>query len=232
MINEIDFCKRKNCMRYEMKSQFIFIIFVILSLFIITDIQAQNENTRQNMKGNMKNSETATFASGCFWCSEAIFERVKGVESVVSGYAGGKTPNPTYEEVCSGTTGYAESVQIKYDPSVVSFVDLLKIFWKTHDPTTLNRQGNDIGTQYRSAIFYHNDGQKKLAEEYKKKLDESGIWGKPIVTEIAPFTNFYKAEDYHQNYYENNPQQGYCAYVITPKVEKFEKVFKDMLKKQ
>ena len=214
-----------------MKSQFKFIVSIVLALLIVTGVEAQNGNNQQTMKGNMKKSEVAAFASGCFWCSEAIFERVKGVESVVSGYAGGTTPNPTYEEVCSGTTGYAEAVQITYDPSVVSYVDLLKIFWKTHDPTTLNRQGNDIGTQYRSAIFYYNDEQKKLAEEYKEKLDKSGAWDKPIVTEIVPFTNFYKAEDYHQSYYDNNPNQGYCAYVIAPKLEKFEKVFKDKLKK-
>jgi peptide-methionine (S)-S-oxide reductase len=221
----------KNGQRYEMKDQFKFIVYLILGLLIITVAEAQNGSKLQTKKGKMKKSEIATFASGCFWCSEAIFERVKGVESVVSGYAGGITPNPTYEEVCSGSTGYAESVQITFDPSVVSYVDLLEIFWRTHDPTTSNRQGNDIGTQYRSAIFYHNDEQKKLAEEYKEKLDKSGAWDKPIVTEIVPFTNFYKAEDYHQNYYDNNPHQSYCAYVIAPKLEKFEKVFEDKLKK-
>ena len=214
-----------------MKNQFLLIVCFVFSILIINAAGAQSTSNKQIMKGNMKNLEKATFGMGCFWCSEAVFERVKGVESVVSGYAGGKTSNPTYEEVCSGSTGFAESIQITYDPTVISYDELLEIFWKTHDPTTLNRQGNDIGTQYRSVIFYHNDEQKKLAEEYKEKLDKSGAWDKPIVTEIVPFTNFYKAEDYHQDYYANNPNQGYCAYVIAPKVEKFEKVFKDKLKK-
>lgn len=214
-----------------MKSNFVFIVLMLIGFFIVNAADAQNVNNKQTTKGSMKNLEKATFASGCFWCTEAVYERVKGVESVVSGYAGGKTPNPTYEEVCSGSTGYAEAVQITYDPSVITYDELLEIFWRTHDPTTLNRQGNDVGTQYRSVIFYHNDEQKKLAEEYKKKLDQSGAWDKPIVTQIVPFTNFYKAENYHQNYYENNPNQGYCAFVIAPKVEKFEKVFKNKLKK-
>lgn len=175
--------------------------------------------------------QTATFGSGCFWCTEAIFERVKGVVKVESGYSGGTVENPTYEEVCTGKTGHAEATQITFKPDVVSYAELLKVFWKTHDPTTLNRQGNDVGTQYRSVIFYHNDEQKKLAEKYKKELDESGAWDKPIVTEISPFINFYKAENYHQDYFENNPSQPYCSFVIAPKVEKFEKVFKDLLKK-
>lgn len=214
-----------------MKNQFLIIVFLVFSLLIINAASAQSTGNKQTMKGNMKNLEKATFGMGCFWCSEAVFERVNGVETVVSGYAGGKTSNPTYEEVCSGSTGFAESIQITYDPAVITYDELLEIFWKTHDPTTLNRQGNDIGTQYRSVIFYHNEEQKKLAEEYKEKLDKSGAWDKPIVTEIVPFTNFYSAEDYHQDYYANNPHQGYCAYVIAPKVEKFEKVFKDKLKK-
>lgn len=214
-----------------MKNQFLIIVFLVFSLLIINAASAQSTANKQTMKGNMKNLEKATFGMGCFWCSEAVFERVKGVETVVSGYAGGKTSNPTYEEVCSGSTGFAESIQITYDPAVITYDELLEIFWKTHDPTTLNRQGNDIGTQYRSVIFYHNEKQKKLAEEYKEKLDKSGAWDDPIVTEIVPFTNFYSAEDYHQDYYANNPHQGYCAYVISPKVEKFEKVFKDKLKK-
>jgi len=174
--------------------------------------------------------DSATFGSGCFWCTEAIFERVKGVHKVISGYAGGTTENPSYEQVCTGKTGHAEVCQIIFDPSVVSFADLLKIFWKTHDPTTLNRQGADEGTQYRSVIFYHSDEQKKLAEHYKLELDKSGSWKDPIVTEISPFTKFYPAEAYHQNYFANNPTQGYCSFVIAPKVEKFEKVFKERLK--
>lgn len=186
---------------------------------------------KQVMDNQNKNLDTATFASGCFWCTEAIFERVNGVKSVISGYSGGTVPNPTYEEVCTGNTGHAECTQIIYDPSVISYDELLEIFWKMHDPTTLNRQGNDVGTQYRSAIFYHNEQQKEKAEYYKKKLTDEKIWDKPIVTEITKFTKFYPAENYHQEYYDKNPNQGYCAYVITPKVEKFEKIFKDKLKK-
>lgn len=174
--------------------------------------------------------DTATFGTGCFWCTEAIFQRLKGVEKVTSGYAGGTVLNPTYEEVCSGTTGYAESCQILFDPAVISYDELLKVFWETHDPTTLNRQGNDVGTQYRSVIFYHNEEQKEKAEKYKAALQKSGAWDKPIVTAVEPYTNFFSAERYHQNYYNNNPRQMYCQYVIRPKLEKFEKVFKDMLK--
>jgi peptide-methionine (S)-S-oxide reductase len=173
--------------------------------------------------------ETATFGSGCFWCTEAVFQRLKGVESVVSGYAGGSVENPTYEEVCSGNTGHAEAIQIKYDPSQIKYDEILEVFWKTHDPTTLNQQGNDYGTQYRSAVFYHNDEQRKLAEEYKKKLDAAKIWDRPIVTEITPFTNFYPAEKYHQNFYNNNPNQPYCSYIIRPKLKKLEEVFRDKL---
>ena len=174
--------------------------------------------------------EVATFASGCFWCTEAVFQRINGVEKVVSGYSGGHTVNPTYRQVCSGDTGHAEALQVHYDPSKVSFEQLLKIFWKTHDPTTVDRQGNDVGSQYRSAIFYHNEEQKRLAEEYKKKLDQARIWDDPIVTEITPFTNFFSAEDYHQNYYNENSNQPYCAFTIRPKIEKLEKVFRERLK--
>lgn len=173
--------------------------------------------------------ETATFGSGCFWCTEAVFQRLKGVESVVSGYAGGFVENPTYEEVCSGNTGHAEAIQIKYDPSQITYDEILEVFWKTHDPTTLNQQGNDYGTQYRSAVFYHTDEQHKLAEEYKKKLEAAKIWDRPIVTEITAFTNFYPAEKYHQNFYNNNPNQPYCSYIIRPKMKKLEEVFRDKL---
>ena len=176
--------------------------------------------------------QKATFGSGCFWCTEAIFENLSGVSSVVSGYSGGQVENPSYEAVCTGTTGHAEVTQITYDPNVISFDELLEVFWKTHDPTTLNRQGNDVGTQYRSVIFYHNEEQKELAEKYKAELNKSGAWDNPIVTEISPFTNFYPAEEYHQDYYMNNSNQGYCAFVIAPKLEKFKKVFKDKLKTQ
>jgi len=176
-------------------------------------------------------NKLATFGTGCFWCTEAIFERLVGVESVVSGYSGGEVFNPTYEQVCSGNTGHAEVCQIEYDPKVISFDELLEVFWKTHDPTTLNRQGNDVGTQYRSAIFYHDDRQKEIAESYIAKLDSEKIYSNPIVTEVTPFKNFFPAEKYHQDYYRNNTFQGYCAFVITPKLEKFEKIFKDKLKK-
>ncbi|MEM9671759.1 MAG: peptide-methionine (S)-S-oxide reductase MsrA [Bacteroidota bacterium] len=172
----------------------------------------------------------ATFGSGCFWCTEAVFQDVMGVQSVVSGYTGGKISKPTYREVCSGRTGHAEVVQITYDPEVISYDELLEIFWKTHDPTTLNRQGADVGTQYRSVVYYHDEEQKKLAEEYKQKLDESGAFASPIVTEISPSETFYPAEDYHQNYYKNNPEQGYCSFVIRPKVDKFKQVFSNKLK--
>lgn len=174
--------------------------------------------------------QTATFGGGCFWCVEAVFEELNGITSVVSGYAGGHKENPTYKEVCDGTTGHAEVCQIQYDPKIVSYAELLEVFWKTHDPTTLNRQGNDVGTQYRSVIYYHNDEQKQLAEGYKKKLDEEKIWPNPIVTEIEPLPKFYPAENYHQDYYSENGNQPYCSFVITPKLEKFRKVFKDKLK--
>jgi len=196
----------------------------------VTNVHSEKK-TEIGDTNNMDSLQIATFGSGCFWCTEAIFERLNGVVKVESGYSGGKVENPTYEEVCTGTTGHAEVTQITYDPSIISFDELLEVFWKTHDPTTLNRQGNDVGTQYRSVIFYHNEKQKELAENYKAELDKSGVWDNPIVTEISPFTNFYSAEKYHQDYYNNNPNQGYCTFVITPKVEKFEKVFKDKLKK-
>jgi peptide-methionine (S)-S-oxide reductase len=175
--------------------------------------------------------DTATFAEGCFWCTEAQFQQLEGVVKVVSGYTGGHTPNPTYEMVCADTTGHAEACNIIYDPSKISYEELLKAFWYSHDPTQLDRQGNDVGTQYRSAIFYHSEKQKELAEEYKKKLNASGAWDKPIVTTIEPYTIFYPAEDYHQDYYNNHKFQPYCQFVIRPKLAKFEKVFKDELKK-
>ena len=174
--------------------------------------------------------ELATFGGGCFWCVEAIFERVNGVHSVESGYSGGHVQNPDYKQVTSGVTGHAEVVQISYDPDVVSYMELLEIFFKTHDPTTLNRQGADVGTQYRSIVIYHNDQQRALASDMIQKLDEEEIWNDPIVTTVEPFEAFYSAEAYHQEYYENNPNRGYCTLVINPKVEKFEKVFKEKLK--
>jgi len=180
------------------------------------------------------NSDTfqlATFGAGCFWCTEAVFQRVNGVIKVESGYSGGTVSNPTYEAVCTGKTGHAEVTQITFDDKIISYTELLKIFFKTHDPTTLNRQGADVGTQYRSVIFYHDDDQKKIADKIKHELETAKIWDAPIVTEISKFSKFYKAEDYHQNYYNNNSNQPYCSFVITPKIEKFEKVFKDKLKK-
>lgn len=176
------------------------------------------------------NIETATLANGCFWCTEAVFQQLDGVLKVTSGYTGGHVPDPTYEEVCNKTTGHAECLSIEFDNQKISFDELLEVFWKTHDPTTLNRQGNDTGPQYRSGIFYHSDEQKEKAEKYKKELDAGGVFDNPVVTEITPFTTFYPAENYHQNYYNNNGAQPYCSYVIRPKVEKFKKIFRDKLK--
>lgn len=179
---------------------------------------------------SLNKMDTATFGAGCFWCIEAVFQELKGVVSVTSGYTGGFVKNPSYKEVCTGKTGHAEVAQIVFDPAVVSYDDLLQVFWKTHDPTQLNRQGNDVGTQYRSSIFYHNDTQKKQAEYYKGKLEESKAYDQPIVTTIEPLGDFYKAEDYHQNYFSQNGDQPYCTFIIQPKVEKFRKAFADKLK--
>lgn len=175
--------------------------------------------------------EVATFGTGCFWCTEAVFQQLEGVTKVESGYSGGQVKNPTYEQVCSGATGHAECLNIIYDPAKITFDDLLEVFWQVHDPTTLNRQGNDIGTQYRSVVFYHDPEQKEKVEKYKVELTKSGAWDNPIVTTLEPFEKFYPAEKYHQNYYKDNPGQGYCQFVIRPKVEKFQKVFKARLKK-
>ena len=172
-----------------------------------------------------KNLETATLAAGCFWCVEAVFDDLRGVQDVVSGYSGGHTMNPTYQQVCSETTGHAEVVQIKFDAEEISFSDILHIFFAVHNPTTLNRQGNDIGSSYRSAIFYHSDEQKSVAEEVINKIDDANIWEEPIVTEVTEFTNFYPAENYHQEYFANNATQPYCAAVVAPKVANFRKMF-------
>lgn len=176
--------------------------------------------------------EKATLAGGCFWCTEAIFKRLKGVISVVPGYAGGKVENPTYEEVCTGTTGHAEAIQIEFDPKIISYEKILEVFWHTHNPTTLNRQGNDVGPQYRSSIFYHTDEQKKIAEESKMNLEKEDIYDGNIVTEIAPFTNFYVAEDYHKNYFDRNKGDSYCDFIITPKVQKLLREFRNDLKEE
>ncbi len=199
------------------------ILFIICVLINTSGQAKMNENNKY---------ETATFASGCFWCTEAVFQNVKGVKEVVSGYTGGNVPEPTYEQVCSGTTGHAEAVQITYDPNVISYLQLLEIFFSTHDPTSLNRQGADVGTQYRSAVFYHNEKQKKEVEAVIEKLKKEKVFDSPIVTEVVEFKEFYKAEEYHQNYYEKNSKQPYCAFVITPKLEKFKKIFSSLLKKE
>ncbi|MBD99110.1 MAG: peptide-methionine (S)-S-oxide reductase [Verrucomicrobia bacterium] len=171
----------------------------------------------------------ATFGSGCFWCTEGIFKQLKGVRRVTSGYSGGLRKNPTYEQVCSGATGHAEVVQIEFDDDVIKFAQLLEVFWNTHDPTTLNRQGADVGTQYRSVVFYHDSIQKETALAIKQALDDSDAFGNKIVTEISPIENFYPAEDYHQDYYKNNPDKGYCQMVVRPKIEKFQKVFREYI---
>jgi len=178
-----------------------------------------------------KQVEVTTLAGGCFWCLEAVFDELKGVESVESGYSGGNVQNPTYAQVCDGDTGHAEVVQVTFDPQVISYKDLLTIFFTIHDPTTLNRQGNDVGTQYRSAIFHHDEEQKRVAEEVIREITAAGIWDAPIVTEVTPFDRFYIAEDYHQEYFKKNPFQGYCRVVIAPKVAKFRHKFADRLKK-
>jgi methionine-S-sulfoxide reductase len=205
-----------------------FLLSVVLLFATAGILAGENEEKMKNM--NEQKTELATFAGGCFWCTEAIFERVRGVQSVVSGYSGGHVINPSYREVTSGRTGHAEAIQLTYDPSEITYVELLEIFFKTHDPTTLNRQGADVGTQYRSAVFFHSEEQKKTTEEIIMALNREAIWKDPVVTEVTEFSNFYPAENYHQGYFENNPQQGYCRVVIQPKVEKFIRVFEDKLK--
>lgn len=217
--------------------RFLFSISAIIPLSILLSC-VQKGNAEQSTAISRANDsisfsakkEIATFGTGCFWCSEAIFQQLKGVSKVTSGYSGGTVANPTYEQVCTKNTGHAEVVQVEFDPSIITFDELLEVFWKTHDPTTLNRQGNDVGTQYRSVIFYHNEAQKQKAEKYKADLDKSGAWQNPVVTAIEPYENFYAAENYHQDYYKLNGKEPYCQYVIAPKLEKFEKVFKDKLK--
>lgn len=196
-----------------------------------SNIKKETENMEPKNQNALPAVETAIFANGCFWCTEAVFEELDGVISAESGYIGGKTENPDYKAVCTGTTGHAEALQILYDPLKISFDELLAVFWQTHDPTTLNRQGADVGTQYRSGVFYLNEEQKQKAEKYKAELDKSGAFAKPIVTEITAASKFYPAEDYHQQYFElNGNSNPYCQMVIQPKLEKFRKVFKDKLK--
>jgi len=204
-------------------------IYIVLAISFMPVLLLANYNVTHKKMG-ISGNEQATFAGGCFWCTEAIFEQVQGVKTVISGYTGGDVKNPGYREVTSGLTGHAEAIQVTFDPDSISYLELLEIFFKTHDPTTLNRQGADVGTQYRSAIFYHSPEQKDQAEKVLKELDFAGIWNDPIVTQIESFSVFYEAEKYHQEYYKNNPNQGYCRVVIQPKLEKFQKVFKDKMK--
>jgi peptide-methionine (S)-S-oxide reductase len=208
---------------------------LFLALAFTACAQTKNEKKPSNMKNDPipagVKTETALFGEGCFWCTEAFFQRLEGVYKVESGYGGGFVVNPTYEQVCDKNTGHIELARIVYDPAKISYDELLEVFWKTHDPTTMDQQGNDVGPQYKSVIYYYNAEQKQKAESYKAKLDKSGAWDRPIVTEIASFKNFYPAEQYHQNYYNDNQGEGYCRFVIAPKLEKFEKVFKDKLKK-
>ncbi len=216
-----------------MKSGAFISAFMLLAGISCGQRPATGNTTNMSLETHQQNElQTATFGTGCFWCTEAIFQRLNGVEKVVSGYMGGNVKNPTYKEVCSGLTGHAEVIQVMYNPAKISFEELLEVFWQTHDPTTLNRQGADVGTQYRSAIFYHTDEQKRIANDFGKRLDESGAFDDPIVTEITPASTFYPAEDYHQNYFNLNGTEPYCSFVIQPKVEKFKKVFKSKLKVQ
>ncbi|RUT73000.1 peptide-methionine (S)-S-oxide reductase MsrA [Ancylomarina longa] len=201
---------------------------ILVICLLLSGVTFGKNNMTQ--KENNSNVELASFGAGCFWCVEAIFQELKGVDKVVSGYMGGETKNPSYREVCSGETGYAEICQITFDPKIISYDELLEVFWSVHNPTTLNRQGADVGTQYRSVIFYNSEKQKELAEAYKKKLNDSGAFENPIVTEISKAPKFYPAENYHQEYFNNNGQQPYCTFVIKPKMDKFKKVFKEKLK--
>jgi len=199
--------------------------FVLILVFLSLNLFSQNNKEHMN-----KNLTTATFGNGCFWCTEAIFQQLKGVETVLPGYTGGSVKNPSYKEVCNGTTGHAEAIQITFDSNRISYRELLDVFFYTHDPTTLNRQGADVGTQYRSAIFYHNESQKKDAELIIAQLEAEGVYDDKIVTEITPFDVYYEAEDYHQNYYNNNKNQGYCRAVINPKLDKFVKKYSAKIK--
>ncbi len=213
-----------------------FTLLVLFGLFNFTAC-AQSTETRTTKKfqdmtdeKRLSELETATLGAGCFWCVEAVFQELKGVESVISGYTGGQLKDPSYSDVTSGRSGHAEVAQIKYDPKQISFSEILEVFWQTHDPTTLNRQGNDRGTQYRSAAFSHDKSKQLIAEKYKAELNAAGAWKDPIITEVTPIGDFYVAENYHQNYFRDNSNAPYCTYVIQPKMEKFRKVFKDKLK--
>ena len=208
------------------------LLMFALQLQACTEVVAKKKSYREIKieKENMGNTEEATFGAGCFWCVEAVFQSLNGVSHVESGYSGGHIKNPAYREVCNGSTGHAEVIRIQFDPETISYATLLEVFWETHDPTTLNRQGADAGTQYRSAIFYHSREQKSIAIASKKAAEESGVWSAPIVTEISELINYYPAEDYHQNYFNENENQGYCRAVIAPKMDKFKKRFYELLK--
>lgn len=212
-------------------------LIAVTGLFTLASCAAAPETSGQMNKSTeimvmevSPGTEVATLGAGCFWCVEAIYQSLEGVAKVESGYSGGSVKNPSYREVCNGTTGHAEVIQVHFDPKLISFADILEVFWETHDPTTLNRQGADVGTQYRSAIFYHSEEQKRVADIAKATADESGLWPSKIVTEISPFTGYYSADDYHQDYYNNNSTQSYCSMVITPKLDKFKKRFREKLK--
>ena len=210
--------------------QFIAGLLLVSALIAFEACAQPNKSKNAQKRMNMTHIETITLGSGCFWCTEAIYQRLEGVVKVTSGYSGGHIENPTYEQVCDKNTGHVELAKIVFDPTVVSIDEILEIFWKTHDPTTLDQQGNDVGPQYKSVIYYVTETQKQVAQKYKEALDKSGAFSAPIVTTIEPFKNYYPAENYHQNYYNNNTNQGYCRFVIAPKLEKFEKVFKAKLK--
>lgn len=205
-------------------------ILIILLCIVSLHVNAQSIQTKKSKMSN--NLETAILANGCFWCTEAIFQLLEGVESVVSGYTGGEVKHPSYNQITTGTTGHAEAIQIKFDPAKISYQEILDVFFSTHDPTTLNKQGYDRGTQYRSAIFYNSEVQKETAENFIKALTEAQVYDDPIVTEVSPLDVFYIAENYHQNYYKNNKTQGYCVAVINPKLDKFIKKYSSKLKKQ
>jgi peptide-methionine (S)-S-oxide reductase len=207
------------------------IIIIICSLYGQFCLAQTKPITKTKTMTEKATLETATFGTGCFWCTEAVFQQLEGVSKVTSGYSGGSVESPTYKQVCTGTTGHAECLKIDYDPTKITFDELLEVFWQVHDPTTLNRQGNDIGTQYRSVVFYHDAIQKSKVQKYATALNKSGAFANQIVTKLEPFVKFYPAEDYHQNYFNLNGSESYCQFVIKPKVEKFEKVFKNKLKK-
>ncbi|NPV12477.1 MAG: peptide-methionine (S)-S-oxide reductase MsrA [Ignavibacteria bacterium] len=209
---------------------FIFTVLIFFLQLSTINCKGNIKMSEQTKNKNELNYELATFGGGCFWCTEAVFKQIDGVIETEVGYAGGDVENPTYEQVCTGKTGHAEVCQIKFDPEKISYNELLEIFFKTHDPTTLNRQGADVGTQYRSVIFYHNETQKNLAIEFIKKLEREGVFSKPIVTQVEPLKNYYRAEEYHQNYFEKNPYSTYCIFVVAPKVEKTKKIFQNKLK--